>query len=230
MQRLSLTLGFCALLLLTTTTASAGFVNGKWINDRPHQNFGSTSIYRRPFKSSEKVMSVYDWRMSKLPRNHKGIEIGATTNKDGSVWAYRWIGIWHCEISDAWRDGGIHTDFIRIYGGGTKKQDVPTTVVLQDIYIHDGNALPIIIQDGEFDKITLKDIRVENVANSPQLVTINCGSMKEVFVENCPNLRVTLCGRPNSIGVVYVKNSPGCVIVDALNKAGRSGAKIVYQK
>jgi hypothetical protein len=224
----------CGLLLvglLLSNQALAEWRNGNWVNPRPYRKFLSDSTYGRPTSpKTSKIKQFYDTKISKLPRNAKGIEFGATQKGDGSWICYRQINIWHCEISDAWRDGGIHSDFIRIFGGGDQGQDVPISVTLEDIYIHDGNALPIVIQDGIFDHITFKDLRVENVFNSPQLATINSGRIDRIDIENCPGLRVTVMGKPGTIKVAYVKNSPGAEVFDATNINGVSGCKIIYDK
>jgi len=227
-QALLVCAGALFIYVVGSRSASAVWQNSVWSNPKPYTTLLHDSTYKRPTSAADKSMTFSDTCVNKLPLDHKGIEVGPIFNKDGSIWAYRNVVIRHCEIADAYRETGIHSDFIRMFGGGSGKQDVPTTVMLDDIYIHDGNSLPIIIQDGEFDSITLRNIRVENTANSPQLVTMNSGSIGNIVVDTCPGLRLTICGRPGSVKTCTVKNSPGCVVVDASNVTGRTGVKITY--
>jgi hypothetical protein len=209
---------------ILTTEAGAQWVNGWYVY--PYKNFTNSSVCRRPRSATDKGLALSDWRISKLPINNKGMNLTTTKNPDGSVWAYRWIAVWHCEISDVWRTPGYHTDFIRIAGSGNY-QDVPTTVLIQDVYFHDGEGIPLLIQDGVFDKITLKDLRVKNTTVCLQICTINSGKVGVVEIDHCPNMSIAIMGRPGSIGTVYVKNSPGLKIADTETKNGFSGAKII---
>lgn len=220
----------CSLLVLSfvggwpVSTASAQWINGRWVY--PFKYFATDTVARRPYSATDKGLALSDWRIHSLPINHKGMNITATLRPDGSSWAYRWIAIWHCEISDVWRTPGYHTDFIRICGGGNR-QDVPTSVLIQDVDIHDGQGIPILIQDGQYDKITLRDVRVRNTTVGVQLCAINTGYIGYVVIDNCPNIGVAVMGRPGSIGTVYVKNSPGARVSDTMTKYGLSGAKII---
>ena len=201
------------------------WVNGWWTY--PYRTVVNDTIARRPYSKTDKGLALSDIQIVAPPRNHKGFGIGASRFADGSSWAYRWIAIWHCEISQVWGDRGEHCDFLQICGGGDS-QDVPTTVLLQDLDIHDGNAMPLLIQDGIFDKITLRDIRVRNVTVAVQIVAINSGRIGTIIIDRCPNISIGIMGRPGSIGTVYVKNSPGVRVGDTMTARGKSGAKIIY--
>lgn len=218
-----------AATLCFTPAADAVWVSSdSWKNLSPFKIFCSNTVRRKPTSATQKTLVLADYRIDKTPVNEKGIEVGVTHLANGTVWAYRDIVIKHCEISNLTRTPGWHSDFIRIFGGGSKKQDVAMRVTIEDCNLYNGEVLPIMIQDGEFEKITLKNIRMSNVASSAQFATINSGSIQEVWIENCPNQSFAFSGRPGSIGICYVKNSPGATVKDCLNKAGRSGMKIVY--
>ena len=209
-------------------TADAAWVNGRWVY--PFKYFTNKQVSRRPVSSTDKGLSLAHWRIDRVPTDAKGLQVYSTRYSSSKpAWAYRWIAIWHCEISNVWRSGpGIHNDFIHIVGGGGLGQDVPTTVLLQDIAIHDGNGIPIMIQDGWFDKITLRDIRVWNTTTNVQIATINSGSVGEIYIENSPNIRVAIMGRPGTVKRVYIKNCPGASISDVACKYGKTGAQIIH--
>ena len=218
-----------ALMAMTFVSSSAradGWVNGWWTY--PYTYATNQTIHHRPWAADDKGLMICDTRIADTPIDNKGIAIGATRFPDGSSWGYRWIAIWHCEIANIWRSGpGIHQDFLQIAGGGDS-QDVPTTVLLQDLDIHDGDGMPVILQDGIFDKITLRDVRVRNTTVSIQLVAINSGHIGTIVIDHCPNISIGIMGRPGSIGTVYVKNSPGLRVGDCMTSKGKSGANIVY--
>src|SRR5438046_3181250 len=139
-------------LLLTAIPAQAVWVNGKWVNQNPNfMTMLNDTVYRKPASAGDQTLVLSDLRIGKLALNEKGIEVGVNRFATGKCWAYNNITIRHCEISDAYREVGIHADFIRIFGGGSDKQNVPTNVTVDDCYCHDGNSLPLIIQDGQFN-------------------------------------------------------------------------------
>lgn len=220
-----------SLLCLIPSPAHALWKNGKWISPKPFHRSLTDSTYLRPMTpSASKTVNFSNVRIHDIPHNAKGVEFGATPKPNGTYICYKQINVSHCEISDVWRDGGIHNDFIRIFGGGANKQDVPISIKIEDVYLHDGNGMPIMIQDGNFDRIILKDLRIERTYNSPQIATVNSGHINRIDIINCPGQRITLIGRPGSITVCYVKNSPQVQVVDARNANGYSGVKIIYDK
>jgi hypothetical protein len=216
---------------VTSPVALADYPNGPkkpWVNRSKYLHFlKGEGINRRPFSAAEKKVWIRDVRIDRI-RNEKGINIGATVKPDGKTsWAYREIRVTHCELSNINMDPGIHADFVRIFGG--PRQDTWTTVVLRDLYIHDGNALPLIIQDGQFDRVYLQHLRIERTHHSIQISTINAGHVKDVYVDHCPDIGITLMGRPGTIGRVHVRNSPGIYVFDANTKNGRSGVQVIHE-
>lgn len=210
--------------LAGASRAQGAWVNGWWVY--PYKYFSNKTVGRRPMADSETGLSLSDWRISRLPLMEKGMNITGTKLADGSFRCYRWIAVWHTEVSDVWRTPGGHVDFIRICGGG-KSQRIPTTVLLQDIQLHDGDGLPLLIQDGWYDKITLKGVRIWNTNIGAQVAMYN-GFTDSIVIEDCPGLQFLLLGPPGSIRTVYVKNSPGIRIQDNPGKTVKTGAKIIY--
>jgi hypothetical protein len=215
-------------LLVTAIPAQAAWVNGKWVNMNPNfMRILTDTVYKKPASASDQTLLISDLRIQKLDMNEKGIEVGVNRYAAGKCYAYNNITIRHCEISDAYRQVGIHADFIRMFGGGSDQQNVPINVTVDDVYCHDGNSLPLIIQDGLFNNITIRDLRIEGTANGVQLVTMNSGSINNITIENCPGLNVSICGAPGTIKTCTIRNSPGAIVHDAANKNGYSGVKII---
>ncbi len=113
----------------------------------------------RPWTATEKDLLVENLRIHDV-WNQKGIDIGCTVNSNGTIWGYENITIRHYEGARINRDEskfpGLHIDFLRIAGGNP--QGKGTNVILDDIYIHDGDALPLIVQDGNFGTVRLKNV------------------------------------------------------------------------
>lgn len=223
---LCLVVAFAAVAMLADS-AQAEWANGFW--RYPYTYFTSKSVCRRPGSEQDgrNGLAISDYKISKLPINQKGINITGTQVKNGPYWAYRWIAIWHCEVSDCWNDPGVHNDFIRIAGSG-EKSNLQTTVLLQDLDLHDGNAIPVFIQDLMCDKMTIRDVRINRTTLGVHLGAAVCGYIRTVYIEHCPNLHVALIGRPGSIGTVYIKNSPGIKIGNTASRMGKADAKLVY--
>jgi hypothetical protein len=168
--------------------------------------------------------------------NQKAIDIGlvSTDRVPGKMLTYAQVIVRHCDISQINRDEhgakqGLHIDFLRICGGGDR-QERATDVLVEDVYIHDGTALPLLVQDGKYGTITFRRVKVHNTTiGGVQIATINTGSVQQVIVEDCPDLGVALMGRPGSIGKCIVRNSPGARVNDVETVNGRSGAQIIQQ-
>jgi hypothetical protein len=171
--------------------------------------------------------------------NQKAIDIGLTsfdrpTPVKEEPTTYSKVIVRNCDIYDVVRDTtgdklGLHIDFLRICGGGDQ-QPIETEILVEDVIAHDGSALPFIIQDGKFSRITLRRIKMEKtVHGSVQIGVINSGSIKEVIIDDCPGLRVALMGKPGSIGKCIVKNSPGAFVRDTDTHAGLAGTKIINE-
>jgi len=192
----------------------------------------ATPLNFRPLAADQTALEVSGLYIHDIT-DSKGINITATTTPGKPVWYYRAIAIRNCLLerigrSEAGMRQGLHTDFIRIAGGGDQ-QDQPTQVLIQDVTLRDGDSLPLLIQDGRFSSVTLRRVRIANTAVGVQLAAINTGRFDHVLIDECPGLRVALMGRPGSIGTCIVRNSPGAAVGDTLTKNGRSGARIVHQ-
>jgi hypothetical protein len=230
----------CAVALLLTCTALADAqvswsgpitdIDGRTGAQYTGPGTSDVRFRRRPWSATEKNLLVENLRIHDV-WNQKGIDIGMTRNADGTIWGYENITIRHYEGARINRDEsrfpGLHIDFLRIDGGNP--QGPGTNVLLEDIWLHDGDALPIIIQDGHFGTVTLRDVLIERTSlNNVQICTINSGSFDRIVIENSPGLRVALMGRPGTIDEVIIRNSPGAVVSDLLVNGGRTGASIIY--
>ncbi len=221
-------LGALAAMLLfgcVSEVKANGWVNGFWIY--PYKTFVHDSVGGRPWIQPQKVLNIQDYSITNPPINHKGMGIGSSKQPNGSYWSWKSITVSHCEISGIWRTPGWHTDFIQVCGGGNW-QDNPTDLVIQDIDMHDGVGIPVMIEDGNFNSILLKDLRVRNTVVCLQVTAIHTGHINTITVDHCPNMSIAIMGRPGAIGIVYVKNSPGIRIGDTPNVAGKSGARVIF--
>lgn len=193
----------------------------------PFKFFSSEQQNFRPGSATDKALTIDGYRLSKLPIDTKGLNIAATDLTSAPAWAYKNITIKNTEISDLYRTAGYHNDFIRI-AGAAGKQDTLINVDLENLWIHTGQAIPILITDGDYDTIVIRNVKItDTTVNQVQINTQIVGSVKRVIVENCPGLSVAIVGRPGSIGEVLVRNSPNARVADTLNNNNtRSGAKI----
>ncbi len=178
---------------MSSSAKANGWVNGFWVY--PYKTFLHDSTGGRPWAANQKVLTIQDTSITNTPINHKGIGIGATRLPNGQYWAWKNVNILHCEIAGIWRTPGWHTDFIQICGGGNW-QDNPTDIVLQDIDLHDGVGIPVMIQDGNFNNILMKDLRVRNTGVSLQVTAIHTGHINSITVDHCPNMSIAVMGRP----------------------------------
>jgi hypothetical protein len=193
------------------------------------KHYTSSQVNYRPANSGDKQLLLDGYRISKMPINSKGINISVTDPGSGQrAWAYNNITIRNTEISDIYRTSGYHNDFIRI-GGAAGRQDTPMNITLENVTIHDGQAIPILITDGDYDTITIRNVKITNCSiNQLQINCQNVGSVKRIIVENCPGLHVAMVGKVGTIKECYVRNSPDAAVGDSLNQQGtKSGVKIV---
>jgi hypothetical protein len=168
--------------------------------------------------------------------NQKAIDIGLVSHDrvPGKTLCYAKVIVRNCDISQIVRDEvgqkqGLHIDFLRICGGGDE-QPIETDVLIEDVYVHDGSALPIIVQDGKYRSITFRRVRIQNTTLSgAQIAVINSGQVREVIVEDSPGLQVALMGKPGGIERAVVRGSPGAKATDVPSVNGRTGARIVYE-
>jgi hypothetical protein len=188
----------------------------------------------RPQAANQKSLLIDNYWIHDLV-NQKGLELKATrfATNDIPAWAYSSITIQNSKFTNIQRredlpgGNGLHIDFIRI--GGGVKQDVKTNILIQNVVIDGGDALPILITDGVYGTITLRNVTIRNTTlNNVQLKTDKVGSIDKIIIDDCPGLGVALIGRPGSVGEVLVRNSPGIRLGDTLNATGRTGASISF--
>jgi hypothetical protein len=192
-----------------------------------YNKFSTTQVNFRPGSPTDKSLLVEGYRISKIPIDTKGLNIAVTDLVPGQkAWAYSNLTIRNTEISDVYRTPGFHNDFIRI-AGAAGRQDVPINITLENIKIHDGQAIPILITDGDYDTIVIRNVSITDcTVNQLQINTQNVGSVKRIIVENCPGLSVAIIGRAGTIGECFVRNSPGAGVSDSLNQQGtKSGVR-----
>jgi hypothetical protein len=113
---------------------------------------------------------------------------------------------------------------IRIYGGGQFQPD-PTDVLLEDVRIHDVDAVPILIERAKYGTITLRRVKV--TGSAVQIAATEGGSVKRIVIEDSPGLSVELIGPPGSIQQYTLRKSPGAKVEDTETFKGRSGARKV---
>lgn len=234
----------CLLGILTLSAAPAsaaafaftGPITSISGNDPGHVQFPTSeaAVSIRPQSAKEKTLDINNYWIHDLI-NQKALEIKATRfdSNDIPAWAYSSITIRNSKFTNIQRredlpgGNGLHIDHIRIGGGVT--QDVKTNILIENVVIDGGDALPILITDGVYGTVTLRNVVIKNTTlNNVQLKTDRVGSIDKIIVDDCPGLGVALIGRPGSIGEVLVRNSPGIRLGDTLNATGRSGASISF--
>jgi hypothetical protein len=205
-------------------------------NDPGHVQFPTSeaAVVMRPQAANQKSLLIDNYWIHDLV-NQKGLELKATrfATNDIPAWAYSSITIQNSKFTNIQRredlpgGNGLHIDFIRI--GGGVKQDVKTNILIQNVVIDGGDALPILITDGVYGTVTLRNVSIRNTTlNNVQLKTDKVGSIDKIIIDDCPGLGVALIGRPGSVGEVLVRNSPGIRLGDTLNATGRTGASISF--
>jgi len=169
--------------------------------------------------------------------NQRAMDIAITsmdrpTPAPGEPLTFAKVIIRNCETASVGRDEtgrlqALHLDHIRIIGGGND-QPFATEVLLEDVSIHGGDALPLLIGEGKFSRITLRRVKIEDSSGGgAQIASVVGGAVGDVVIEDSPGLKVALIGRNGSIKRCIVKNSPGAVVNDAATAIGKSGAIIV---
>ncbi len=192
-----------------------------------YKTYSSTQVNFRPGDAADKSLLLDGYRIANVPIDTKGMNIAVTDLVPGQkAFAYKNITIRNTEISGINRTPGFHNDFIRI-AGAAGRQDVPINITFENIKIHDGQAIPILVTDGDYDTIIIRNVSITNcTVNQLQINTQNVGSVKHIIVENCPGLSVAIIGKAGTIGDCIVRNSPGAGVSDSLNQQGvKSGVK-----
>jgi hypothetical protein len=203
--------------------------------DSGHIQFpiSEAAIAFRPRTAAENSLLIDNYYIHDLT-NQKGLDIRASTQGSAPAWAYQTITIENSNFKNINRredlpgGNGLHIDHIRIAGGGNN-QDNKINILIENVTIDGGDALPILITDGTYGTVTLRNVTIKNTTlNNVQFKTDNVGSVDKIVIDNSPGLGVALIGRPGSIGEVLVRNSPNVRLGDSLNATGRTGATISY--
>jgi hypothetical protein len=230
-----------ATLALTPATLAAtwtytGPVTAVGGSDPGHVQFpySEAAVAIRPQSPDEKSLLVQNYYIHDLV-NQKGLDLRASTQPNGApAWAYNSITVRNSTFRNIDRHenepggAGLHIDHIRIAGGGDN-QDTKINILIENVVIDGGDALPILITDGTYGTVTLRNVVIKNTTlNNVQFKTDKVGSVDKIIVDNCPDIGVALIGRPGSIGEVLVRNSPGIRLGDSLNATGRTGATISF--
>jgi len=205
-------------------------------SDSGHVQFpySEAAVAFRPQSAGETSLTVENYWIHDLV-NQKGLDIRATRLDSGAAaWAYQTITVKNSRFTDINRredlpgGDGLHIDHIRIAGGGNN-QDTKINILIENVVIDGGDALPILVTDGTYGTVTLRNVVIRNTTlNNVQFKTDKVGSVDKIIVDNCPDIGVALIGRPGSIGEVLVRNSPGIRLGDSLNATGRTGATISF--
>jgi hypothetical protein len=242
MRRLLKPLIAIAATLVTASTAMGdpwsytGPVTNIGGNDPGHVQFPAepAALAIRPHSPTEKTLLVENLYIHDLD-NQKGLDLRASLQPNGMpAWAYSSITVRNSTFRNIERHedepggAGLHIDHIRI-AGGANSQDTKINILIENVVIDGGDALPILVTDGIYGTVTLRNVVIKNTTiNNVQFKTDNVGSVDKIIVDNCPGLGVALIGRPGSVGEVLVRNSPGIRLGDSLNATGRTGATISF--
>jgi hypothetical protein len=188
----------------------------------------------RPQTASQKTLDIQNYFIHDLT-NQKGLDIRASTQASGApAWAYNSITVKNSTFQNIQRredlpgGDGLHIDFIRVAGGGNN-QDTKMNVLIENVVIDSGDAVPILFTDGLYGTVTLRNVVIRNTAiGAVTFKTDKVGSVDKIVIDNSPGLGVALVGRPGSVGEVLVRNSPDIRLGDSLNAAGRTGAAVSF--
>jgi hypothetical protein len=186
----------------------------------------------RPRTADQKSLAIENYFIHDLT-NQKGLDIRASTRANAAAWAYESITIKNSTFQNIERredlpgGNGLHIDFIRIAGGGNS-QDTKMNVLIENVVIDGGDALPILITDGTYGTVTLRNVSIRNTTlGGVQFKTDKVGSVDKIVIDNSPGLGVALIGRPGSVGEILVRNSPDIRLGDSLNNVG-TGATVSF--
>jgi len=227
-----------ATVLCFASSAQGGVVFTGRINeidgrDSDHVQFPTSeaAVNFRPTNANQKSLLVQNYYIHDLI-NQKALDIRATRREGLPAWAYSSITLKNLKIHDIERredlpgGAGLHIDHIRI-AGGANSQDTKTNILIENVEIDGGDALPILITDGVYGTITLRNVSIKDTTlNNIQFKTDKVGSIDRIVIENSPGIGVALIGRPGSIKSVIIKDSPDIRFGDTLSSAGRTGADV----
>jgi hypothetical protein len=137
----------------------------------------------------------------------------------------------YTERSPAGAAQALHVDHIQI-SLGQEYQEIKTDVTIDTGFIHSGNADTLLIQDGKYGTIHIKNLKVGPGLASVKITIEKGGSVDRVIIENCPNLSVAVTGvkgmeaEGGNIGYVEVINSPGAKIKPQKNWQTNAALKL----
>lgn len=181
------------------------------------------------------VAKVYENLRIRPPVNTKGLRVGCVQDWG---WVPRSVLIRNVDVGEVYRNSagdrdGLHLDCIQVQLAGDAPT-IKTDVTVENVYIHDSNVESLLIQDGSYGTVKIKNVRFKN-CKSPKLVVQNSGSFDRIIIENCPNVKFSILGRMveeigpdgqvvlgadgkpkkvplpgGNIGPITVINSPGC--------------------
>lgn len=198
----------------------------------PNNRGNDTSLRFRPTKAADEgaTLVVENLHLFNVT-NQKAIYASSSFTTGGQVWTYKQLIFRNLEINDVWRDAigatyGLHTDFLYVQGADPGYSHKPD-VLVQNVYMHDGNAQPLFIKcDGTFGTVVIDGIRTSNVGTCNKVhVTQSSTSIDTVIIQNCPG--ETFDFGPSTgtghIGQVIIKNSPGLKYTNPI------GTTVIFQ-
>lgn len=170
--------------------------------------------------------------------NMKAIHVGLTSFDkplvNGEIPTYSNLIVRNVEIAGTNRNAagataGIHTDCLMI-NGGTRVNSFLPNVLIQDVYIHDSNAMTILFNECQINQIILRRVYAERV-NTP-IVIYPTGQymVNEVVIEDSPGIKVALQGGMGRIGRCIVRRCPGASISNVrMGDGTQTKTPIIYQ-
>ena len=168
-------------------------------------------MHRKPYSDADRTVVIDSLKIQNVT-NQKALDITAGRMPDGTYRAFESIVVKNYEADMVTRDGrfpGLHIDHLRIAGGGWR-QDRKTDVYLENIHVKGGDAVPLIIQDGIYGTVHLKNVKLTDTnLGSVQISTKGAGSIDRIIIEDSPDLSVAVMDRDDNVGEIDIINSPG---------------------
>ena len=174
----------------------------------------------RPALNDRKKTEHSEFELSNLRIHHVSNEIALKVNSgspdkpkvNGQVASYTKITFRNLDIGPAWRTtSGLHMDHLW-FGPGHDDAFRPD-VLFEDVFLHDSNpgVMPLLFEaGGKWGTVTIRRVAVVNTKH-PFMIKLKNSSFREIVIEECPGLRVTMQGAGEPV-TVRVRKSEGCVI------------------
>ncbi len=230
-------LGFAVVIALFITVAAHAAPIG--INTAIMADRTGTTMRFRPYSAPDHLanLSLSNYAVHGQ-RDIKAVHITASdtghTDAQGRYWTYNSITLKNFDVYDVYRTAagaaqGLHMDAFKIEGSQTAA--IKTTLLMQDIWVHSTNAESILIKDGYFGSVTLRNINLgpDNLQDL-KIYGTNQFPIGNVLIENSPGLRVMIQGQAGTVGKVTVRNSPGAYVRNVPDINGYNPyAAIVYE-